>query len=90
MFFATEIELLNCQKLIQMNRSTNADVTTSSGGENKPMLAAVLGGIWEGFKTLIAWLFIIYIILFIVVGGEFSISVKWENIVELWRVLNGS
>lgn len=73
-----------------MNRNTNADVTTSSGGENKPMLAAVLGGIWEGFKTLLAWLFIIFAILFIVVGGEFSIRVKWENIVELWRVLNGS
>ena len=25
-----------------MNRNTNADVTTSSGGENKPMLAAGL------------------------------------------------
>ena len=73
-----------------MDRITNADVTPSSGGENKPMLAAVLGGIWEGFKTLLAWIFIIYAVLFIVVGGEFSIRVKWENIVELWRVLNGS
>jgi hypothetical protein len=54
------------------------------------VLAAVFGGIWEGFKTLLAWIFIIYTVLFIVVGGEFSISVKWENIVELWRVLNGS
>lgn len=42
LFFATEIELLNCQNLIQMYRTTNADVTTSSGGENKPMLAAGL------------------------------------------------
>ena len=42
MFFATAIELQNCQNLIQMNRNTNADVTTSSGGENKPMLAAGL------------------------------------------------
>lgn len=51
---------------------------------------AVLCGLWEGFKTLIAYIFIIYLILFIVVGGEFSIRVKWENIVELWRFLNGS
>jgi len=42
LFFATAIELQNCQNLIQMNRNTNADVTTSSGGENKPMLAAGL------------------------------------------------
>lgn len=54
------------------------------------VLAAVLGGIWEGFKTLLAWLFIILTLLFIVVGGEFSISIKWENVAELWRVLNGS
>lgn len=61
-----------------------------SPNDAKHLLAAVLGGIWEGFKTLLAWLFIIYAILFIIVGGEFSIKVKWENIVELWRVLNGS
>lgn len=54
------------------------------------VLAAVLDGIWEGFKTLLAWLFIFYAILFIVVGGEFSISIKWENVAELWRVINGS
>lgn len=54
------------------------------------VLAAVLGGIWEGFKTLLAWLFILYAILFIVVGGEFSINIKWENVAELWRVINGS
>lgn len=42
LFFATEIEFQNCQNLIQMNRNTNAEVTTSSGGENKPMLAAGL------------------------------------------------
>jgi len=56
----------------------------------KPMLADVLGGIWEGFKTVVAWMLIAYVILFIVVGGEFSIRVKWENITELWRVINGS
>lgn len=42
MFFATAIELQNCQNLIQMNRNINADVSTSSGGENKPLLAAGL------------------------------------------------
>jgi hypothetical protein len=55
-----------------------------------PLLAAVFLGIWEGFKTFLAWGFIIYLILFIVIGGQFSFSIKWENIVELWRVLNGS
>jgi hypothetical protein len=54
------------------------------------MLDDVLSGIWEGLKTLLVWLFIIYASLFIVVGGEFSIRIKWENAVELWRILNGN
>jgi hypothetical protein len=57
--------------------------------DNEPMLKAILGGIWEGFKTLVAWLVIIYATVFFVIGGEFkySINIKWENVSKFWHAI---
>ena len=37
-------------------------------------------GIWESFKSLLAYSFIIYFVLFFIVGGEVSLTLKWQNI----------
>ncbi len=51
------------------------------------MLLYVLSIIWEGFKTALALAFLVYAILFYFVGGEFLISIKWENAVTLWHLI---
>ena len=37
----------------------------------------------------IGWIVVIYVILFVVIGGEFNLSIDWENIGRFWDALNG-
>lgn len=41
------------------------------------------------FVNVLGWMVVIYLMLFIIIGGDFSISIKWENLRDFWDVLNG-
>lgn len=71
------------------NNGQKTEGAIESQQRNKGVLTTLFDGLWEGFKTVLAWLFVIYLVLFVVVGGEFHIRVKWENVAELWRIING-
>lgn len=38
---------------------------------------------WEFFKSALAFVVIVYALLFVIIGGDFHISIRTENITEL-------
>ncbi len=54
----------------------------------KCLLDAVFWVFLKGVKVL-GWMVVIYVILFVVIGGEFNLSIDWENIGRFWDALIG-
>lgn len=43
--------------------------------------------LWEIFKSILGYAFLVYAILFIVVGGEFHISITWSNVIDFLKTI---
>lgn len=54
------------------------------------IIKIIIESIWEGFKTLLTYFFIIHVILFFLLGGEFHLKIRWENLDYLITYITSS
>ena len=53
----------------------------------KCFLDAIFSVFLKGVNVL-GWIVVIYVILFVVIGGDFNLFIYWENISRFWDSLN--
>lgn len=82
-------DLMNLRKKVAFVRGAKwRDVQENLSKRNDKLITMKI--IWEYFKTVVTWLIIVYIFLFVFVGGEFSFNIKWENLNNLWKLIIGN
>lgn len=56
-------------------------------GKPKSDWRSVASTLWGGFEFIIAISVSIYLFLFLLVGGDFHLSIRWENVTRFWNII---